>query len=562
MNSQRLVANSKVRTAFPILVLLLNAGWSAAQTPSTPQALPQKSVYAKPASYRIAGRTVSRVDGHTLQGAKVRIVNTKSQQLVASTVSGEDGSFEFTDLKADKYSLDAVTDGYLASPYDEHENFSSAIVTGADVDTESLILRITPAAMISGLIIDEAGEPVRIAMVTLYRENREEGRNRITAFRRSQTNDLGAYEFVSLPPGNYFMSARATPWYAVHPQLINLPNADRSSPRSVDSSLDVVYPTTFYPDTTDVDGATPISVRAGNQIDMDIHLQPVPAVTLTVHTTAGLQNTQLQESVFGQPEEVNAQMVVTDSGTFLVGVPPGHYMLSHASQAAGSAKSMAIDLARGNVDIDAMSGEESGSVKMHLEGENGLRLAPVTQIALRSKHGGATVAQSVSDKGEVKFAGVKAGEYNVSVYGLDNQIYHVAKIETESGKSLSNLLNIAPGANLSLKVKVARPSCTIEGFVKNEGKPVPGVMVVLVPAGPDDDIELFRRDQSDLDGSFVLPNVIPGKYTALAIRDGWTLEWGKTEVLAHYLSKGVPVTISASEQKSVHLSADLIEQPR
>jgi Carboxypeptidase regulatory-like domain len=561
MNSRRLVTNSTARIAFPIFILLLDAVWSAAQAASTPQALPHKSVHTNPASYRIAGRTVSRVDSHTLQGATVRIVNTKSQQLVASTVSGEDGSFEFTDLKADKYSLNAVTDGYLASPYDEHENFSSAIVTGAGVDTESLVLRITPAAMINGQIIDEAGDPVRIATVTLYRENREEGRSRITAFRRSQTNDLGAYEFVSLPPGNYFMSARATPWYAVHPQLINLPNTDTTL-RSVDSSLDVVYPTTFYADTTDVDGATPIPVRAGNQIDMDMHLQPLPAVTLIVHTTAGQQSAQLQESVFGQPEEVNAQMEVTNSGIFLVGVPPGHYMLSHINQTAGNAKSMAIDLARGNVDIDATSGEESGTVKMHLEGENGLRLAPVTQVALRSKNGGAMVAQSVNDKGEAEFAGVTAGEYNISIYGSDNHIYHVAKVETESGKSLSNLLSIAPGTTLSLMVKVARPSCAIEGFVKNDGKPTPGVMVVLVPAGPDDDIELFRRDQSDLDGSFVLPDVIPGKYTALAIRDGWTLEWGKPEVLAHYLSKGVTVTVSANEQKTVRLSADLIAQPR
>jgi hypothetical protein len=88
---------------------------------------------------------VSAADGHALQGATVRIVNTKTQQAVASTLSGEDGSFEFTKLKADKYSLDAVTGGYLVSPYDEHDNFSSAIVTGAGVDTESLILRITPA---------------------------------------------------------------------------------------------------------------------------------------------------------------------------------------------------------------------------------------------------------------------------------------------------------------------------------------------------------------------------------------------------------------------------------
>ena len=102
----------------------------------------------------------------------------------------------------------------------------------------------------------------------------------------------------------------------------------------------------------------------------------------------------------------------------------------------------------------------------------------------------------------------------------------------------------------------------MEGFVKNDGKPVPGVMVVLVPIGRNDDIELFRRDQSDLDGSFALPSVIPGRYIAIAIEDGWTLEWGKSEVLTQYLAKGVPVMVSANETQPVHLSSDLIAQPR
>jgi hypothetical protein len=54
---------------------------------------------------------------------------------------------------------------------------------------------------------------------------------------------------------------------------------------------------------------------------------------------------------------------------------------------------------------------------------------------------------------------------------------------------------------------------------------------------------------------------MPGKYTAVAILEGWTLEWGKPEVLAQYLPKGVPFTVSASEQ-SLHLATDLIAQPR
>ena len=457
MSSRGFVVSFNVRTASPVFLLLLNVVWSTAQTTSTPH----ESVQTRPASYRIAGRTVSAVDGHTLQGATVRIVNNKTQQLVASKVSGEDGSFEFTNLNADKYSLDAVAEGYIASHYDEHENFWTGVVTGADVDTESLVLRVTPQAIISGRVLDEVGDPVRSAMVILYRENHAEGRSRINSIRGLQTNDLGAYEFTSLPPGNYFISAKATPWYAVHPQLLKSLGVGGGAAHSVDSSLDVAYPTTFYADTTDSDGATPIPVRAGNQIDIDIHLQPLPAITLTVHTKAGQQNPhylQLQESVFGQSEDVNGQMQIDDSGTSLVGVPPGHYTLRHVNQTSGSAKSMAVDLEKDYLDVDAMSGEESATVKMRLEGENGVKMPTVTQVALRSKNGGISAAQSVNDKGEAEFAGLQSGDYKVSVYGSDNHIYHVAKIETESGKVLSDVLNVSPGATLSLTVKVARPT--------------------------------------------------------------------------------------------------------
>ena len=75
----------------------------------------------------------------------------------------------------------------------------------------------------------------------------------------------------------------------------------------------------------------------------------------------------------------------------------------------------------------------------------------------------------------------------------------------------------------------------MEGFAKKDGKPAAGVMIVLIPSDVNDNVELFRRDQSDLDGSFLLPNVIPGKYTAVPIENGWELEWGRPEVLSQYL---------------------------
>jgi protocatechuate 3,4-dioxygenase beta subunit len=555
---------ARVPKASAIFVLALRTCLSFGQNATPVPTAPAEVTSTTTASYRIAGRTVSAVDGQPLKGATVLISNTNTQQLVASTLASEDGGFTFTDLKADKYSLQAVKTGFLASAYDQHDIFSTAIVTGVGLDTDSLVLRMTPAAILSGRVTDEAGDPVRGATVTLYRQNRDEGRNRITQFRSASTDDLGAYEMTSLPPGTYFLSAKGMPWYAVHPQLRN-PANPVGSIGSVDPSLDVAYPTTFYADAIGADGATPILVRGGDQVNIDLHLLPLPAVTLTLHAAPGQQGVrvpQLQESVFDQSEEVYGQMQFVDSDVSIVGVPPGHYVLSQLNQSTGGiAKSTMIDLTRGTVDADAASGEDSGGIKMKLEGENGVKLPPVMLASLRSKGAGIVASQPMNDKGVAEFGGLKPGDYQFFLSGSDRQ-YHVTRIVLEGGKPSNNTVRVAPGTTVSVTVTYAAGSVAVEGFAKKDGKGAAGAMIVLIPSDGNDNVELFRRDQSDLDGSFLLPNVIPGKYTAVAIEDGWEVEWGRPEVLTRYLPRGVSVTISSSERGAVRISDALIVQPR
>jgi hypothetical protein len=66
-------------------------------------------------------------------------------------------------------------------------------------------------------------------------------------------------------------------------------------------------------------------------------------------------------------------------------------------------------------------------------------------------------------------------------------------------------------------------------------------MIVLVPADPVHNQVLFRRDQSDSDGTFKLAAVVPGKYTVLAIENGWDLEWMNADVLKNYMARGVAI---------------------
>ena len=76
-------------------------------------------------------------------------------------------------------------------------------------------------------------------------------------------------------------------------------------------------------------------------------------------------------------------------------------------------------------------------------------------------------------------------------------------------------------------------------------------MIVLAPLDLKSNPALFRRDQSDSDGSFALNFVVPGRYTLMAIEDGWDLEWGDPNVLQKYVAGGESVQIAPNQKSEV-----------
>jgi len=91
----------------------------------------------------------------------------------------------------------------------------------------------------------------------------------------------------------------------------------------------------------------------------------------------------------------------------------------------------------------------------------------------------------------------------------------------------------------------------VDGFALRDDQPFAGAMVVLVPHDPANNTPLFRRDQSDSDGSFTLPNVVPGLYTVIALANGWDLEWSNPAVLQPYLKSGEAVQVTGGGKLQV-----------
>jgi hypothetical protein len=159
----------------------------------------------------------------------------------------------------------------------------------------------------------------------------------------------------------------------------------------------------------------------------------------------------------------------------------------------------------------------------------------------------------VDDKGEANFTDVIPGKYDI-LAGSQNETLSVARIAWEGGSTPGRTITVPAGAELSLSLSLSGGSVTVDGFAKRDGKGFAGAMVVLVPKDPEENVDRFRRDQTDLDGSFTLFNVAPGSYTVIAIEDGWDLDWAKPAVLAHYGRGGQPLVIGPLSKTTVHLA--------
>ena len=314
--------------------------------------------------YRIAGTVVNAKSGGVLARARVTIGDVKNRQSLQSVITGDDGRFEFR-VSAGKYSLEGAKRGFIAASYNQHDGYSTAIVTGADLDTESLALRLAPNAVLSGKVLDEFGDPVRHAQVMVYRENHFQGVSRIFRYRGAMTDDQGRYEVTPLDEGTYFVSAKASPWYAVHPSSSG--EGAASSPPQVDSSLDVAYPITYYGDTTEAEDAAPIPVRGGDRLEADIHMNPAPSLHLIVHVPEedkqGMTIPTLQKPVFDGLEQVEASHIeVTVPGVYeITGIAPGRYAVRMADASGQGKEPTELNLTSGG-EINASSGRSTSKI--------------------------------------------------------------------------------------------------------------------------------------------------------------------------------------------------------
>ena len=501
-------------------------------------------------SFRISGTVVNALTGATLADTEVAISEQKGD--VRTVTSDKDGRFMFGNLNPGKYWLGAQRRGFKLQGYEEHDNFSTAIVVGSKLSSEDLVFRLKPNAVISGTVSDEQNEPIQSAKVMLFRRSTDEGKSRIDAQGERETDDLGHYRFGDLKPGAYFVVVTAQPWYR-QPDfgggLVTGAVSDGSQTESSSQALDVVYPFTYFPGVTEESQAQAITVVAGEQFTAVINLSPVPAVKITIRGVVKGSSAMLNKEVFGQNvgSPYGESLTSREDSIVVSGIPEGRFLLtltsSNSSGQPLNTRETPVEVTR-DAEVTSTAADSSVLVSGTVALEGGSNLQGRKGVVLRNIESGKELVAAIESNGKFNFGSeaVAPGTYEMAVMSRPEEVW-TKSIVVRGAKANGRQIEIPAAGRVEIALTLSRGLAQVTGTAMKEGKPFSGAMIVLVPEQFQNAM-LCRRDQSDSDGTFKLARVVPGRYRLIAIEDGWDLEWLNASVLKKYLSQGTVLDAS------------------
>ena len=240
--------------------------------------------------------------------------------------------------------------------------------------------------------------------------------------------------------------------------------------------------------------------------------------------------------------------------------PPGRYDLRMPQRNNQPSQRSEVEISQDNQELDASAGQAVSNISAKVELIGETALPPQMVFALRNAQHRVVARGVVSSTREVTFADVVPGNYEV-LAGSASRAYSVVSMIVNGSPVSGRSFTVPAGATLALSLSVVGGAADVNGIAQRAGKGAAGAMIVLVPKNPEANHELFRRDQSDLDGTFTFHSVIPGAYTTIAIENGWDLDWSKPAVIAHYAAHGQKLVVGAS-QTAIQLSSPVEIQPK
>jgi hypothetical protein len=181
------------------------------QQPSRDTSAQQPTVATPPpAKGRIAGRVLTADTGRPVARARV-LINAAEVPGGRGTQTDADGTYEFTELPAGRYTLNVSKTGFVSLSYGQRRPLQAGTPLQL-ADSQQLTgidFRLPRGSVIAGHVMDETGDPMPGITVQVMRYQYAQGNRQLMPAGNAQTDDQGAFRVWGLNPGEYYVSAQS-----------------------------------------------------------------------------------------------------------------------------------------------------------------------------------------------------------------------------------------------------------------------------------------------------------------------------------------------------------------
>ncbi len=205
------------------LALVLTLATSAVLFGQNPPQAAPKLQEKQPEPCTVSGRVVSAADGTPLQSARVGLIGANAEQHreAFGSVTDADGHFEIKKVPPGRYRFVASHAGFISQQYQARGLKGGAMLSLSSGQTvNDAMFRLTRAAVVTGRVVDEAGEPMhrRCCQRPSQAHARRDGglasspeSGALTSVGQRITDDRGEYRMFGLKPGEYYLKAVESP---------------------------------------------------------------------------------------------------------------------------------------------------------------------------------------------------------------------------------------------------------------------------------------------------------------------------------------------------------------
>lgn len=535
-----------------------------------------------PTNSIVQGQIVREPGGRPIQKVAIRLFRAGDEDRDEEehfTLTDPDGRFKFEDVKPGNYHVYFGRPDFIET---EKRHYGSGMLLSLAPaqEVKDLLFHMTPAAVITGKVHDNDGDPIDGASVIAvpYGTAPRGGRRGRTLdnYAQCSTNDLGECRISGLAPGRYLVAVQ--PHFAVPP----LTKIGTDKKEQVDT-------TTYYPGATDKKLAVPLDLRAGDEVPINlamgsVHTFHVRGQVVNMPAWTGKEGAELILQPQDQEDEIHLPTGKLDEhGAFdIKGVVPGSYDVFVSPTTVRSMVEVlnspddpqSPQMMRADQTVEVTDGDledlrivplENGQVRGHLRMDNGQTTdwssLFVEVYADRGLPAGRAVTNGAGAmvKPDGSFGTtVLPGKYHL-------RFIRTGKLPPDYFMKTMNLRDkdvadsgfTVRGATYSLDVAVSANSATVEGIATDEkDKPASDVQVIFIPdAKRRGRYDLYQQATTDAKGHFSLRGLCPGEYQVFALdADVDRDDISDPDFVRTHESLGQTIKLEEGEHKSVVLT--------